>query len=327
MTRALYSVLLAAALYLPSATGAVGQTVILAHRGLHQDFRREGLTQTTCTAARMLPPTHAFLENTLPSIGAALRHGADVVEVDVHPTTDGEFAVFHDWTLDCRTDGLGVTRGQTMSYLRTLDIGWGYTADGGKTYPFRGRFKGAMPTLQEVVRAFPRARFLVNVKSNDPAEGDRLASYIESRRIDPARLMVYGGDRPLARLKQRMPGLRTMSRESLSACLKGYLVSGLVGRVPAACRDSVIFVPVNLRHLAWGWPNGFVGRMRAVNSEVFLVGPLTPATRTQGGAAIDDPAQAARLAAGYAGGISTDRIERVGPAVRAAEAKRLEGRK
>ena len=46
---------------------------------------------------------------------AGFAAGADVVELDVHPTTDGEFAVFHDWTLDCRTDGHGVTREHSMA--------------------------------------------------------------------------------------------------------------------------------------------------------------------------------------------------------------------
>ena len=35
---------------------------------------------------------------------AAFAAGADIVELDIHPTTDGQFAVFHDWTLDCRTE-------------------------------------------------------------------------------------------------------------------------------------------------------------------------------------------------------------------------------
>ncbi|MEZ4555866.1 MAG: glycerophosphodiester phosphodiesterase family protein [Caldilineaceae bacterium] len=56
--------------------------------------------------------------------------GADVVEFDVHRTSDDQFAVFHDWTLDCRTDGTGVTRDQTLADLQTLDIGYGYTGDG-----------------------------------------------------------------------------------------------------------------------------------------------------------------------------------------------------
>ena len=46
---------------------------------------------------------------------AAFGAGADIVEFDVHPTTDGAFVVFHDWTVDCRTNGNGVTRSHTLA--------------------------------------------------------------------------------------------------------------------------------------------------------------------------------------------------------------------
>ncbi len=113
-----------------------GGPLVEAHRGIHQTFDRTNLTQRDCTARRMRPPTNPYLENTIGSMRASFAAGADEVELDVHPTTDGEFAVFHDWTLECRTNGKGVTRQQSMAYLRTLDLGYGYTADGGKTYPF-----------------------------------------------------------------------------------------------------------------------------------------------------------------------------------------------
>jgi glycerophosphoryl diester phosphodiesterase len=111
-----------------------GGPTLLAHRGLHQTFPAESLKADTCTAARIHPPEHGFLENTIASMQAAFDAGADVIELDVHPTTDGYFAVFHDWTLDCRTNGNGVTRERTLAELKVLDIGHGYTGDGGKTY-------------------------------------------------------------------------------------------------------------------------------------------------------------------------------------------------
>jgi len=89
---------------------------------------------------RIDPPTHEFIENTIPSIQAAVEAGADIIELDIKLTTDGEIVVFHDETLDCRTDGTGKTHHQNLAYLRGLDIGYGYTSDGGKTYPFRGQF-------------------------------------------------------------------------------------------------------------------------------------------------------------------------------------------
>src|SRR3712207_4306278 len=83
----------AAALYANNASWAAkpeGRLTLQAHRGVHQPFSRDGLTHTSCTAAKSLPTTHRFIENTLPSIEAAFGHGADLVEIDVHPTTDGE---------------------------------------------------------------------------------------------------------------------------------------------------------------------------------------------------------------------------------------------
>jgi glycerophosphoryl diester phosphodiesterase len=41
-------------------------------------------------------PTHGFIENTIPSMQAAVAAGAQVIELDVHLTPDNVFAVFHD---------------------------------------------------------------------------------------------------------------------------------------------------------------------------------------------------------------------------------------
>src|SRR5690606_9734583 len=105
---------------------------------------------------------HPFLENTIPSMEAAFEAGADLVELDIQLTKDGEFAVFHDWTLECRTEGKGVIRDHTMQVLKQLDIGYGYTADNGETYPFRGKGTGLMPTLDEVLSQFPEQSLLLH---------------------------------------------------------------------------------------------------------------------------------------------------------------------
>ncbi len=180
--------------------------VLLAHRGLAQQFDPRDLRNDTCTAARMLPPTHGYLENTIDSMRAGFAAGADIVEIDVHPTTDGRFAVFHDWTLDCRTEGHGETRAHSMAELRTLDIGYGYTADGGRTFPFRGKGVGLMPALDEVLATFPDRRFVINVKSRDRGEGVKLAAALA--RLPPERqrlLTVYGGDAPVAEVRHLLP--------------------------------------------------------------------------------------------------------------------------
>ena len=47
------------------------------------------------------------------SFRAAFAAGADIVEFDVHPTTDGHFVVFHDWTARLPHQGSGVQSWKT----------------------------------------------------------------------------------------------------------------------------------------------------------------------------------------------------------------------
>jgi glycerophosphoryl diester phosphodiesterase len=287
---------------------------ILAHRGLGQNFDLITINKDDCTATRMLPPRHSFLENTIPSIAEAFKLGAHVVELDIHPTTDGQFAVFHDWTLDCRTDGTGVTRKTSMSSLKLLDIGFGYTADGGKTFPFRGKGIGLMPTLDEVLAAFPDKLLLINIKSNDPVEGRMLSDYLAKlpkSRHD--KLMIYGGDLPVAELRRAYPHIRTMSRVTLRSCLLQYVAFGWSGFVPPPCHNSVLLMPVNVGPLMWGWPHRFQRRLDSVNSSFFAVAPYYSGGFSRG---IDNVDALGLLPEGYVGGISTDSVDIIAPLLR-----------
>lgn len=306
-----------AALYFVNASWAAhpsGALTILAHRGPHQRFHREGIVDDGCTASQSLPITHGWLENTIPSIEAAFRMGADMVEFDIHPTTDGEFAVFHDWWVDCRTNGKGVTRDQSMAFLRTVDIAYGYTADGGKTFPLRGQGVGMIPTMEEVLRRFPGKRFLVNIKSNVPEEGDLIADYLQGRGLDHRRLSFYGGARPGARLAQRLPDADVISLGQSKDCEIAYLARGWLGLTPESCRGVFVAVPLNLRHLFWGWPHRFLERMQKVGATVYLAGEVDFQRMSVHG--LDDPDQVAKVPKGWRGGVMTDRIETVGPALK-----------
>lgn len=293
-----------------------GKPILLAHRGIAQRFDTKDLHNDTCTAARMLPPTHGYLENTLPSMQAAFAAGADIVEIDVHPTTDGQFAVFHDWTLDCRTEGKGVTREHSMAEMKHLDIGYGYTADNGKTFPFRGKGIGMMPTLDEVLATFPEQSFIINVESRDIEEGNKLGAVLS--RLPPKRrseIIVYGGDEPITEVRLILPEMKTISKASLKKCLIRYIGYGWTGIVPQSCENMAILVPSNIAPWLWGWPNRFLNRMDTAGSTVFLLGPYSGGGFSSG---IDTPEALARIPAGYSGGIWTNKIEEM--------AKRIEAR-
>ncbi len=321
-TVALISLLaIAGAVYLNNtsllSSRPAGKPVILAHRGLAQEYSREGLTGDTCTAARMLPPRHDYLENTIRSMEAAFAAGADVLELDIHPTTDGKFAVFHDWTLDCRTEGHGPTREHSMTELKKLDVGYGYTADGGKTFPFRGRGVGLMPSLDEVFARFPGRAFHINVKSNDPAEGRKLAAYLATLPPDERRLhTVYGGDAPVQEVKTALPDQHVLSRKTLTRCVLGYAALGWSGYLPEACRGTTLLIPINIAPWLWGWPNRFLDRMDVAGTKVYVLGPYHGGGFSDG---LDDPEMLRNLPAGYSGGISTDRLDLIVPMIQSRQ--------
>ncbi|MDB5691595.1 MAG: glycerophosphodiester phosphodiesterase [Alphaproteobacteria bacterium] len=299
------------------AFGSPGRAILVSHLGMAQNFDERGLTMFNCKADRMRPPIQPYPENTIASVGKAFALGADVANITIHPTSDGDFVIFHDWIVDCRTDGHGVTRELPLAVLKKLDIGYRLTADGGRTYPFRGKFVGAMPTLGEMLAAFPGRSFMLVIKSDDPSEGDRLLAYLKLHHEDLRHIMVFGGDRPVARLHQLAPHLLAGSEGIARACLTRYLAIGWTGIVPASCRDTIVPVPFNYRRLAWGWPNLMVKRMARVNSVVLLIGPYERHSDRPGMNFIDTEDQLAALPRDFAGQIFTTRIDVVGPAARA----------
>jgi len=64
-------------------------------------------------------------ENTLASFRSAIELGVDIIECDVHMSSDGELVVIHDHTLERTTDGHGLVRDHTAAELRALDAGGG----------------------------------------------------------------------------------------------------------------------------------------------------------------------------------------------------------
>lgn len=103
-------------------------------------------------------------EDTMESLRQGAALGADAIEFDVRLSRDAQVVVIHDPTVDRTTDGSGSVAGLTLAELRRLDAGFRFTRDGGRTFPFRGRGV-AIPTLEEVLEAFPSLPFILEIKT------------------------------------------------------------------------------------------------------------------------------------------------------------------
>jgi glycerophosphoryl diester phosphodiesterase len=93
-------------------------------------------------------------ENTIPAFEAAIRLGADGVELDVQYTSDGKLVVFHDLSLEKTSSGQGRVSAHTFDDLRTLDAGSHFSPE----------FAGTpIPTLDEALET-AKGKLLVNIE-------------------------------------------------------------------------------------------------------------------------------------------------------------------
>jgi len=93
----------------------------------------------------------------------AVALGVDVLEMDAHITKDGEIVLMHDERVDRTTDGSGLIEDMTLDDLQKLDAAFGWSPDGGQTFPFRGQGI-KVPTLEELFKAFPDMRYVIEIK-------------------------------------------------------------------------------------------------------------------------------------------------------------------
>jgi glycerophosphoryl diester phosphodiesterase len=134
-----------------------------------------------------------FPSNTLYAFKKATRAGADMLELDIGVTKDNQVIVMHDTTVDRITNGTGTVNAKTLKQIRALDGGYWFSqgaphydhAKKPRAYRFRGvatgkrtppkGFKRAdfrVPTLTEVMAAFPKMPINIEIKGRTKAETD-----------------------------------------------------------------------------------------------------------------------------------------------------------
>jgi len=291
-----------------------GKVKLIAHRGIAQVFGQTGVDRGTCTAARIEVPYHPYLENTAHSAKRSGELGASMVEVDIAPTKDGKLAVFRDRTLNCRTNGSGAVRAATLEEIAALDAGYGYTADGGVTFPFRGKGHTIQP-IGRWMRSIPfRAEVMFNFQSDDPHEADMLAAALKEFGRDPEDEgdAFYGHPAPVARIKEIYPNAWAWSTEAANQCSSDYLLTGWTGMIPGSCTGGTMIIPLDRLWMFWGWPNRLVERMESVGARIIVTGGNSTGESMAG---LTLPEQLGDIPRSFNGYVWVDDIWTVGPAL------------
>jgi glycerophosphoryl diester phosphodiesterase len=138
-----------------------------------------------------------FPSNTMYAFKRSLKVGADMLELDIGVTRDGQVVVMHDTTVDRTTNGHGTVASHTFKQLRKLDAAYWFSGASNayrhdrprSAYRLRGVATGRrkppkgftaadfrVPALMDVLRAFPHTPINVEIKGRTKAEA--LAEYV-----------------------------------------------------------------------------------------------------------------------------------------------------
>ncbi len=171
-------------------------------------------------------------ENTIYAFEHAVALGVDVLEMDVHSTKDGELVVIHDETVDRTTNGTGRVEELTLAEIQDLDAGYTWTQDNGESYPFRGQGL-RIPTLAEVLAAFPKARMNIEIKQGPiPA---RLCRMLRDQGMTERALIAAFDAQTMSQFRRLCPEVATAAAEKEIRMFYGLNVThlGRFYRLPA----------------------------------------------------------------------------------------------
>ena len=175
-------------------------------------------------------------ENTLLAFRQSAELGYRYFETDLHLSADGVLMVFHDDTLDRITDGSGPIGDYTASELKRFDAAFRFGSDRG--WPYR-RQGVTIPTLEEVMTAFPHASFTLELKQ--AGLGDPLVQLIEQHDLWH-RVMVGGYADEWVKEVRRLSGGRVPTSSGRHETLLFWLASRVGVGLPI--RADALQVPV-----------------------------------------------------------------------------------
>lgn len=141
-----------------------------------------------------------YPENTMLSFQEAAKLPIDAIELDVHSTRDGKIVVIHDATLDRTTNTSGRVFDSAWDELRKVDAGYNFDPTGKGVFPFRGK-NVSVPLLEEVFKAFPEMKFVVEIKQTLPAIEDSVHRLIRKYRMDDKVIVASEHLEPLKRVR------------------------------------------------------------------------------------------------------------------------------
>ena len=148
--------------------------------------------------------------NTMQAFAHAALLGVDVLELDTQITADGVIVVIHDDTVDRTTDGTGLVVDYTYAELLELDAAYDWRPPGGDpdVHPYRDQGL-VIPTLREVLEAFPTVGVNLDMKADDPRVPEATCDVIRAAGREASVMAASFLDDNLRRFRELCPDVAT----------------------------------------------------------------------------------------------------------------------
>lgn len=189
-----------------------------------------------------------FPENTLPAFAAAMAAGVRYLEMDLWATCDGVVMVHHDPTLLRLCGDPRRLSDLTYAEVRRLDAGWGFSPDGGVTFPHRGQGI-VIPTLAEVLAAFPSALCNLEIKQAQPAIEALTLETLRAAGAEARVLLAAEQDAIMARIRPlcgAIPTSLSLGEAALffdwltRGCCEAYTPPGVALQIPVVWQGRTL---------------------------------------------------------------------------------------
>ena len=159
--------------------------------------------------------------NTIEMLRAAKAAGADVLDIDVRVTKDGQLVAAHDDVVKVGPLQRSISR-STLAELRSLDLGDGW-AGPRKNFPLRGKAV-RVPTVPEVLAAFPKNLISMEFKVTG---GERsLCSLLRSTKRSGDVYISSAGDAAIDTFVPLCPEVTTTVTDAMVPTLRAARQSG-----------------------------------------------------------------------------------------------------
>ncbi len=226
----------------------------------------------------------AYPHSTLFAFAKSVEDGVDILEMDVQLTADGQLVVFHDETVEKRTNKTDRVDSLTLAELQSLDGSYWFApgqwprhdlAD--DAYIYRGVSTGdvappdgfaaadfGVATFRQVAERFPTMPLDIEMKGANPEVATVLANEIISLGREESTIVVAFDDSLIAKFSEAAP---TVATSPGLGALTGWVLNGdplgdhvviqvppFYSGIPVVTQDTIELANKS-GFVVWVWPN------------------------------------------------------------------------